>query len=95
MNKSTILARLNAIIENEGTAGGYHYNIEERDWENYGKSRTYYSIVATRDHSKYNAKVDYGYYDNQAEKYVPGKRDINDNYSFGGSRFDIDAALNS
>lgn len=44
-----------------------------RDWENYGKSRTYFSLVETRDNSKHCVKKDYGYIDNQTGKYFPHK----------------------
>lgn len=94
-DKQNIKERLHAIVENEGSAGGYHYEIQEREWENYGKSRTYYTIVETRDNSSRYVEYPYGYYDNNEEKYVAGKNDIEKNYSLGGkSIFDIDEAIN-
>ena len=52
---------------------GYHYKAVVNDWKNYGKSRTYFSIIETRDHSKHYAKTEYGYLDNQTGEYVRAK----------------------
>ena len=91
--KTTINDRLQSLIDHEGNASGYNYRIQTSDWEKYGKSRTYFKIIETRDNSKRRAEYDYGYYDNKEEKYVAGKSDIFKNYSLRGSSFDIEAEI--
>ena len=49
----------------------YEYVDASRDWENYGKSRTYFKInVFRRDDGKLHHSIDNGYYDNKANKMV-------------------------
>ena len=50
---------------------GYHYRAVVSDWENYGKSRTYFKIIETRDNSKHHVEKNYGYFDNQTDEYIP------------------------
>lgn len=84
MTKQEIINRLNIIAEEANSYdNGYHYEVIVRDWNNYGKSRTYFSIVETRDNSKHYVKKDYGYYDNNADEYVTGKANID--YDFSGN----------
>lgn len=72
--KQQLIRKLEAIAEEAGShENGYHYEVSVRDWENYGKSRTYFAIYETRDGSKHNKKADYGYFDNQSGKYFPQK----------------------
>lgn len=63
----------------------YNYSISARDWENYGKSRTYLKIFETRRNSTHNKVYECGYIDNQKNVYVPGKIDLNDKYSLSGN----------
>ena len=72
--KEQLIAKLNAIVaEKNSYDNGYHYRAEVNDWENYGKSRTYFAIIETRDNSKHYSKTRYGYFDNQTEEYVREK----------------------
>ncbi len=84
MTKQEIINRLNTIADLANVAdNGYHYEVIARDWANYGKDRTYFTIVETRDNSKHYVKKDYGFYDNNADEYVAGKANIE--YDFGGN----------
>lgn len=84
MTKIEVVTRLNAIADEANSHdNGYHYEVVARDWANYGKNRTYFSIVETRDNSKHYVKKDYGFYDNNADEYVAGKANIE--YDFGGN----------
>lgn len=84
--KAQLIAKLEALATEAGSYdNGYHYTVSVRDWENYGKSRTYFSIYETRDNSRHNKKLDYGYFDNQVEKYYPAKyADLTKNYTVSG-----------
>lgn len=84
--KAQLETKLEALAMEAGSHdNGYHYEISIRDWENYGKSRTYFSIVETRDNSKHYAEHNYGYFDNQTEKYFPAKYgDLTKNYTVSG-----------
>ena len=84
MTQQEIITRLNAIADEANSHdNGYHYEVVARDWANYGKDRTYFTIVETRDNSKHYVKKDYGFYDNNADEYVSGKANIE--YDFGGN----------
>lgn len=84
MTKIEVITRLNAIADEANSHdNGYHYEVVARDWANYGKNRTYFSIVETRANSKHYVKKDYGFYDNNADEYVAGKANIE--YDFGGN----------
>lgn len=85
MTKAELMEKVNAIAaEANSHDNGYHYEVVAKDWENYGKNRTYISIVETRDNSKHYNKKEYGYYDNVACEYVEGKGNLN--YTFSGCR---------
>lgn len=72
--KEQLITKLNEIVAEENSHdNGYHYRAVVKDWENYGKSRTYFSIIETRDNSKHYKKISYGYFDNKSEEYVPEK----------------------
>lgn len=86
MTKDYAVKRLQTIVNHSGDA--YDYEIKVRNWENYGKSRTYLSIVETSKTSKHYVERKYGYIDNQTGEYVPEKNDLNDNFTFRGSRFE-------
>lgn len=85
MTKDYAVKRLQTIVNHSGDA--YDYEIKVRNWENYGKSRTYLSIVETSKTSKHYVERKYGYIDNQTGEYIPEKNDLNDNFTFSGSRF--------
>lgn len=88
MKKTEIIARLNAITDLANSYdNGYHYEVKISEWVNYGKDRTYFSIIETRDNSKHYVKKDYGFYDNNAEEFVPGKASID--YTFSGEKFEM------
>lgn len=85
--KKQLIAKLEEIAaEAESHDNGYHYKVCAKDWENYGRSRTYFSIYETRDNSKHNKKIGYGYFDNQTEKYVPEKYgDLTKDFTISGA----------
>lgn len=85
--KAQLIAKLEVIAtEANSHDNGYHYNVYMKDWANYGKSRTYFSIYETRDNSRHNKKISYGYFDNQGEKYVPEKYgDLTKNFTVSGA----------
>ena len=84
--KEILIDRLNEkAAEANSHNNSYHYNVYISNWENYGKSRTYFSIYETRANSRHSKKISYGYYDNQAEKYIPEKyNDLTKNYTVSG-----------
>lgn len=81
--KAEIVARLEKIVAigNE-PKNGYHYTLSSKDWANYGKNRTYFEIIETREGTRHYKKGNYGYFDNLANEYFPVK-DIN--WDFGGN----------
>lgn len=92
MKKTEIIARLNAIADLANSHdNGYHYEVKISEWVKYGKDRTYFSIIETRDNSKHYVKKDYGFYDNNAEEFVPGKASIG--YTFSGEKFEVPAEV--
>ena len=92
MKKTEVIARLNAIADLANSYdNGYHYEVKISEWVKYGKDRTYFSIIETRDNSKHYVKKDYGFYDNNAEEFVPGKASID--YTFSGEKFEMPAEV--
>lgn len=88
MTKQQLIEKLETIIQKSTSDNGYHYEIKINEWNNYGKSRTYFSIVETRDNSKHYATKKYGYFDNITNKYFPEKYgNIENNFTFSGSKF--------
>lgn len=87
MTKVEIIERINAIANlANSNDNGYHYEVKINEWVKYGKDRTYFSIVETRDNSKHYVKKDYGYYDNNADEFVAGKASID--YTFSGEKIE-------
>ena len=85
--KSDYVDKLEVIAE----IGQPTYKVETsvRDWQNYGKDRTYLKIEAYRDSDgKYHHEQDYGYYDNIKNKYVPSQSHNLDRelFTMSGSR---------
>lgn len=87
MTREECIERLETIKAASIEENGYHLTIKMNDWQNYGKDRTYFKIAETREGSKHYSERDFGYYDNKAEAYIPGKNDLTENYSFSGSKF--------
>lgn len=88
MEKKDAIKRLETILENTSKENGYNYTIKANDWDNYGKSRTYFSIIETRENSKHYKEKKYGYIDNITGEYFPEKYgDLTKDYTFGGASF--------
>ena len=79
--------RLETIV-NASKNDVYDYKIIINEWNNYGKSRTYFSIIETRKNSKHHVERRYGYIDNETDEYVAGKNDLTENFTFAGARFE-------
>ncbi len=85
--KQEIIERLKKVCEASQNPR-FIVRAEIRDWENYGRSRTYLKLVETSDVTKHYKVVDYGYFDNVSNEYVAGpKRDLSAEYTydFGGN----------
>ncbi|MGN0708819.1 MAG: hypothetical protein ACI4LM_01095 [Anaerovoracaceae bacterium] len=54
----------------------YYYTAYAKDWENYGKSRTYITAYEKRTTTHHLKSLDCGYYDNQTNEYHPGMINI-------------------
>ena len=68
------IRKLEEIVDEKNSHdNGYHYKAVVNDWNNYGKSRTYFSIIETRDNSKHCNETRYGFFDNNSGIYVPAK----------------------
>lgn len=76
MTRIEVIERLEKLNNESTLASGYSREVSVRDWENYGKSRTYLSIEQKRENSKQFVKYDCGYYDNKENKYIAGKIDL-------------------
>lgn len=86
MTKQEIIERLNKVCE-ASQNGRFIVEARVRDWENYGKSRTYFKIVETSSWTKHYKELDCGYFDNQKGVYVAGRRNLEAEavYDFGGN----------
>ena len=89
MTKAELINRMNIIIEKSSTNNGYIYHTKIREWQNYGKDRTYFSITAARTSDGRTMKEkSYGYIDNETGEYHPERLgDLRENYTFGGMSF--------
>ena len=87
--KRQIINRLKEIVANSTVLSYCEMKIKVNDWQNYGKSRTYFSIVERSiGASKHYKEKKYGYVDNITGEYFPAKYgDAMENYTFGGMRF--------
>ena len=70
------------------------------DWDNYGKSRTYFKVDAYRDSDgRLHHTNEYGYYDNKAKKYVATNKynDMEDSkiFTMSGSSMPDDKLRNA
>ena len=89
MLKEEAIKRLE-VIANASQNAVYDYTVKANDWEKYGKSRTYFSIVETRKDgaSKHYSEKKYGFLDNITGEYKPEKYgDMTKDYTFGGMKF--------
>ena len=69
-SREDYIERLKIIAENGYDDTSYNFEVSVRDWENYGKSRTYLKINAYRKgDDKFHHSVDYGYFDNKNNSY--------------------------
>lgn len=85
--KARLIQRMELLAAKAEGIGDFHYTVKVNDWENYGKSRTYFSIIRTRSTSAHRSEIKFGYYDNQNDKYVPEKYgDLTENYDLSGSK---------
>ena len=84
--KERLIKRMELLDAKEEGIAGFHYEVKVNDWENYAKSRTYFSIFRTRSNSTHRSEYKFGNYDNQADKYVPDKNDLTKNYDLCGSK---------
>lgn len=81
--------RLETIVnETKKRNDMYDYEIIVSEWNNYGKSRTYFRIVETSKNSKHHVERQYGYINNETNEYVAGKNDLTENFTFSGARFE-------
>lgn len=83
--KDGIIAKLNKIVAmGNAPQNGYHYELIASDWVKYGKNRTYFKIVETRDNSRHCIikEGNYGYFDNIADEYFPVQ---SIDWDFGGN----------
>ena len=90
ITKQHLINRINAIIANSAQSDSTEMFAKVSDWQNYGKSRTYFSIIerGTTRASKYFREKKYGYLDNVTGEYVPEKYgNLMDNFTFSGARF--------
>lgn len=86
--KEQLIVKMEKLAE-IAKCDGWHYDVVVKDWNNYGKSRSYFSIIETRDHSTHYVKYDFGYFDNVSSKYVPGKRNLETNYDLSGTKNEL------
>ncbi len=86
MTKNEAIQRLELIVaETKKTSiRGYDYEVIARDWENYGKSRTYLKLIEYGEGTKHNIQMDYGYIDNHSGEYFPGRIDMRNDFTAGG-----------
>ena len=90
MTKEELTYRMDLIIKKSTTDNGVTYRAQIRDWQNYGKDRTYFYIGAYREQDGRKTKEkSYGYLDNITGEYHPeAYGDLRDDYTFGGNSFE-------
>lgn len=81
--REKVVAEIKDLIANASDV--YNYEISENVWEKYGKSRTYFKVIETRENSKHYDSYDCGYIDNKTEEYVAGKVDVFGRYTLSGA----------
>ena len=84
-SKNEIIQKLNTIANEQNSKdNGFKLTVECNDWQNYGKDRTYFQIVETRENSKHYKVKKYGYYDNASYRFVGDVEMFN--YTFSGAK---------
>lgn len=66
--KELLIEELEKIAEELESSANTKYDVCVSEWNNYGKSRTYFSILEM--HGLSYKKIEYGYYNNQTNSYV-------------------------
>lgn len=82
--KELIMEKLEMMANAAGQRYNYIYTVYASEWEKYGKNRTYLAVFEKSDVTKHNAKIECGYFDNNADEYIPGNVDIEDRYDLCG-----------
>ena len=82
--KELIMEKLEMMANAAGQRYNYIYTVYASEWEKYGKTRTYLAVFEKSDVTKHNAKIECGYFDNNADEYIPGNVDIEDRYDLCG-----------
>lgn len=82
--REKVVAEIESIVET-AKCEGWNYTINVNDWEKCGKSRTYFSVIETRNNSKHWAKYDFGFIDNLTDEYKAGKMDAFGKYTLSGA----------
>lgn len=91
--KQDFIDKLDIMVEaSNANQDASEYRLSTSEWENYGKSRTYFKVYESRN-GRSRSVSDYGYYDNIAQKYVSPKARGNNLtsgnvYSIRGSKLD-------
>ncbi len=78
--KELIIEKLEKMAEAAEERYNYIYTVYVSEWKKYGKNRTYLAVFEKSDITKHNAKIECGYFDNNADEYVPGNVDIEDRF---------------
>ena len=87
MKKEELIYRMETIIGKSTSDNGVTYRAKTREWQNYGKDRTYFAIAA-EEGGRTKKEKSYGYLDNITGAYHPDNYgDLRKNYTFGGSSF--------
>lgn len=80
ITREKLVALINEFVakKNNDSDGYYVYSASVKDWANYGKSRTYFSVYKRRADGWNSSRLhaDFGYFDNKAMEYIPGKFDL-------------------
>ena len=82
--KELIMERLEMMAKAAVQRYNYIYTVYVSGWEKYGKNRTYLAVFEKSDVTKHNAKIECGYFDNNADEYVPGNVDIEGRFDLCG-----------
>lgn len=82
--KELIMERLEMMAKAAVQRYNYIYTVYVSEWEEYGKNRTYLAVFEKSDVTKHNAKIECGYFDNNADEYVPGNVDIEGRFDLCG-----------
>ncbi len=87
MRREKLVERMNKVVAADQLAENSIYAREARitEWNNYGKSRTYFKLVETCNTSKHYKEKDFGYFDNINNVYVPRKENLESNRIYGMS----------